>query len=453
LAQAVVGHFPRGSISCQPVAAMNASAVFFVVCLLVFGALNTLSTKLTFQMKAMDLDGHMQTFQKQWFGVYRMFQGMAFVMFFHFYNEFQNYRKRQASNGKNAANSDEMSLVPPATPLKAYFAVAVPALFDLLGTVFGYIGLFYNSPSIWQMFRGSMIVFATLFSVTFLKRKMSKLKWMGVSMCVIAVVVVGIANMLSEGEQVEKVDPELKVYGMAMIIVGMLFSGAQMVVEEYFMKGISIPPMCIVGMEGVWGVIITFVFIFPVVGRLPGDDVGGCMENLDNDIAMVNNSPELQKVVVVYLVSVFTYNIAGMMVTYALSAVHRTMLEASRTAVIWSIDLAIHSFLPNSSFGEAWNSWSFLQLLGFVLLILGQATYGELITWGRGASWKSIPAMGGAEPLILSPDARSALASPKSPWSGGSSMRSPNAIMGLPVDMPDDGTDLVVEQDEEDGAR
>merc|ERR1711964_801650 len=72
-----------------------------------------------------------------------------------------------------------------------------------------------------------------------------------------------------------------------------------------------------------------------------------------------------------------------MLVTHSLSAGHNTMVEASRTAVIWGVDLAIHHFLPNSPYGEVWNSWSVVQLLGFVLLVLGQATYSEVLTWGR----------------------------------------------------------------------
>merc|ERR1719478_1850663 len=113
--------------------------------------------------------------------------------------------------------------------------------------------------------------------------------------------------MLSQADQAQQVDPALKIYGMGMILLGMFFQGGQIVVEEYFMKGVSIPPMCIVGMEGVWGVIIVFAIVFPIARVLPGDDVGGCQENLDNDFHMLNSSAELQKVVAIYLVSVFTY--------------------------------------------------------------------------------------------------------------------------------------------------
>jgi hypothetical protein len=56
------------------------------------------------------------------------------------------------------------------------------------------------------------------------------------------------------------------------------------------------------------------------------------------------------------------------------------MLEASRTAVIWLVDLVIHYWIyPSSTFGESWTAWSWLQLLGFFTLIIGQSVYSELV--------------------------------------------------------------------------
>jgi len=193
------------------------------------------------------------------------------------------------------------------------------------------------------------------------------------------------------------------------------------VVEELLMKDMAAPPMLVVGMEGVWGCIIMLAVCFPILGALPGSDVGGCQENLQNDFEMVKNSKQLQKVIVIYLISVLTFNIAGMMVTYKLSAVHRTLLEASRTAVIWALDLGIHAQMPDSPYGEAWNKWSWLQLAGFFLLVIGQATYGELITWG----FKTSP-----------PKAASPLASP-------SSMQSPTGQMHMGVDLPEPEDDTL----------
>jgi len=181
---------------------------------------------------------------------------------------------------------------------------------------------------------------------------------------------------------VVEVDPSLKLFGMGMILLGMFLQGGQVVAEEYLMKDVDCPELMVVGMEGLWGIIFMFGAIFPVLGHISGSDVGGVAENLSNDWAMVWNSTTLQLAICVYLFSVMTYNTAGMFVTSSLSAVHNTMIEATRTAVIWSLDLLIHQFLPSSPYGETWNSWSYLQLVGFAVLLLGQATYSEVITWG-----------------------------------------------------------------------
>merc|ERR1712151_200101 len=59
----------------------------------------------------------------------------------------------------------------------------------------------------------------------------------------------------------------------------------------------------------------------------------------------------------------------------------RVMLEATRTLVIWLFCLCWHLYDPASPFGETWTDWSFLQLVGFFVLAVGQATYGQKILW------------------------------------------------------------------------
>ena len=66
---------------------------------------------------------------------------------------------------------------------------------------------------------------------------------------------------------------------------------------------------------------------------MPGDDAGEA-ENLWDTFAMIENNPAIVSLIMIYIFSVCTYNVFGMMVTKSLSSVHRTMLEASRTAVV-----------------------------------------------------------------------------------------------------------------------
>merc|ERR1711937_1033718 len=55
------------------------------------------------------------------------------------------------------------------------------------------------------------------------------------------------------------------------------------------------------------------------------------------------------------------------------------MFMALRTLVVWVADLIIHSVDPLNPLGEAWSVYSWLELLGFVVLVTGQMTYAEII--------------------------------------------------------------------------
>ena len=49
-------------------------------------------------------------------------------------------------------------------------------------------------------------------------------------------------------------------------------------------------PLLVVGMEGVWGVLIMVLVVFPWAQMLPGSDQGACLENLADSWIMVQNS-------------------------------------------------------------------------------------------------------------------------------------------------------------------
>lgn len=55
----------------------------------------------------------------------------------------------------------------------------LPACCDLGGTTLSGIGLLFTTASVWQMLRGSIILFTGILSVVFLKRKLEKFKWVG----------------------------------------------------------------------------------------------------------------------------------------------------------------------------------------------------------------------------------------------------------------------------------
>jgi hypothetical protein len=66
--------------------------------------------------------------------------------------------------------------------------------------------------------------------------------------------------------------------------------------------------------------------------------------------------------------SIAFFNWSGVTVTQTASAVARSTIDVSRTALIWAFELFM-----------LWNTFSWVQLIGFVVLITGTLIYNELI--------------------------------------------------------------------------
>lgn len=80
-----------------------------------------------------------------------------------------------------------------------------------------------------------------------------------------------------------------------------------------------------------------------------------------------------------YLVSIGCYNFLGVTVTHRLSAVHRTIIDALRTAVVIAVDLCVHPYAP--TYGVAWKRHTWVQLVGFGVLVIGATTYHGVLRW------------------------------------------------------------------------
>jgi drug/metabolite transporter (DMT)-like permease len=362
---------------------MISKTTAYIVGLLVFGSLNTLTTKIQFELASRGIDGEKKHFKKPWFGTLTMFLGMCIVLVIHFINVLIRQRPQKTKDMEvHLLQSGKDNGLKHATFWQASKLIAIPAILDLIATALCFVGILFNSASVFQMLRGSMIIFSTILSVVFLRKKLHAYHWTGVALCCAAIVLVSYSNMMATVGSAASSIPQSKViFGMVLIVVGQVIQASQVVIEEKLLRGYTgIEPFQIVGMEGVWGTLAMLLIFFPALYLIAGSDTGSCQENLLDTIVMMQNNKGLQYLVLLYVFSVFTYNMSGILVTYALSSVHRTMLEASRTAVIWIIDLVIHYWIyPSSSFGEQWTSWSWLQLAGFGLLILGQSVYSELV--------------------------------------------------------------------------
>lgn len=353
--------------------------VLYIVGMLITGTMNTLCTKIQFTLSSIGKNGEPEMFSKPWFATFNMMFAMGLV------GVIDGCVKKCTSggSGKGERLINEAPRSGDEVPYKKkVLLVAYPAAFDIVATALSAMGMLYIPASVWQMLRGSSIVFAAIFSIVFLKRYMYSFNWIGLLLCVIGICMVGTASVWGEAEKKSGDSDEGAggmVIGMGFVLLGQVVQAAQIIAEEFLMKSVDLPPLQVIGFEGFWGTLMMVFIVYPVLWVLPGAD-GGHMEDPFDTMAMLSNSKVLAGVVLTFLFSCGGFNATGIAVTASLSGVHRMMLDASRTVLIWAFGLWVHYCVdPNSAFGEVWTEYSVLQLVGFVVLVAGQAVYSEVL--------------------------------------------------------------------------
>lgn len=83
---------------------------------------------------------------------------------------------------------------------------------------------------------------------------------------------------------------------------------------------------------------------------------------------MIKNNQLLLVPISGTIVSIAFFNFAGISVTKEMSATTRMVLDSVRTMVIWAFSLLI-----------GWQSFHYLQVVGFVSLIFGMCVYNDII--------------------------------------------------------------------------
>lgn len=225
-------------------------------------------------------------------------------------------------------------------------SIAVPSLLDLLQTVFANVGLLWISSSVYQMARGSVIIFSAFFSVRLMGKRLFAYHYASIALVTLAVVLVGYAgvahsNAASDGSA--SPDATINgVLGLAFIIVAQVLCALQIVVEEHMMLALNVSPMLLVGFEGLWGLAF-YVLLVPVLTLTPPGSTPFSRiwhEDFYDSFVQLGNSWTLVAFVVAYIVAVGTLNVTGNYVTKHLSAVMRSITEV-RSSVLCLVCVAV----------------------------------------------------------------------------------------------------------------
>lgn len=274
--------------------------------------------------------------------------------------------------------------------------LALPACCDITGTTLMNIGLLFVAASIYQMTRGALVLFVGLFSVIFLKRKLYLYHWSALFIVVLGVALVGLAGAIAKNPQAQPeptslvetgllalraVAEEVKiqvqtpealwtVIGVLTIGVAQIFTATQFVLEEWILEQYALEPLKVVGWEGVFGFIVTIVgmiILHFAVGRTDKGRNGyfdaeeGWREIIHYRAIAVSS--------VLIMISIGGFNFFGLSVTRTVSATARSTIDTCRTLFIWIVSL-----------GLGWETFKWLQIVGFALLVYGTFLFNDIVS-------------------------------------------------------------------------
>ena len=286
------------------------------------------------------------------------------------------------------------------TPLRGWrvLLLSLPACCDITGTTLMNIGLLFVAASIYQMTRGALVLFVGLFSVVFLRRRLRLYQWLALVVVVIGVGIVGLAGTLFKDgvsatddprastmvlmrqadESIRSPEAVRTVVGILLIAAAQIFTASQFVLEEWILEHYALEPLRVVGWEGVFGCLVTvlgMIILHLAVGRTDQGRYGyfdaeeGWRELTQHRSIAVSSVLIMICIGWVVLEHPSTdgfanehscFNFFGLSVTHTVSATSRSTIDTSRTLFIWIISL-----------GLGWETFKWLQVLGFALLVYG----------------------------------------------------------------------------------
>ncbi|KAL8875306.1 MAG: hypothetical protein Q9198_006313 [Flavoplaca austrocitrina] len=272
------------------------------------------------------------------------------------------------------------------------FLLAMPACCDIAGTTLMNVGLLFVAASIYQMTRGALILFVGLFSVVFLHRKIYLYQWSALFIVVAGVAIVGLAGAIAPNPQAQPkppVPPELSllaireavktaavssgalqtVAGVLMIAGAQIFTATQFVLEEWILEQYALEPLKVVGWEGIFGFLVTFVGMIILHLSIGRTDAGrNGYFDMQEGWREITRYRSIAVTSILIMISIGGFNFFGLSITRSVSATARSIIDTCRTLFIWIVSL-----------GLGWETFKWLQIVGFALLVYGTFLFNDIV--------------------------------------------------------------------------
>lgn len=248
------------------------------------------------------------------------------------------------------------------------------AALDLAGTTLVFVGLRDTDASTYMMLRTVLVPATGVLSAIVARTMPPRRQVVGTLFVVAALVMVGLASRAESSartiDDTNSSSTSAAALGAALVVAAQMVLAAMMVVEESLYRSYDdLSAAVVVGLEGIIGCFLACIALAVCSSIDDPNGDGGKVDSLVRGLVAMHDDPTLIGLILVNLLAVSGLNYFGNSVTKSMSAAHRTVLDALRIVLVWSFSLA-----------AGWERGvSLLQLVGFLVLVLGIAFFNGFI--------------------------------------------------------------------------
>lgn len=295
-----------------------------------------------------------------------------------------------------------------------FINMIVPSVLEFVGQTMFLMGVMRIPMSLSLTLKGTRVVFSALLLVIFLKRKLFAFHWTAIALTMVGVVVSSLKEIIepSSSKNLETADVLI---GIALVLGGEFIRSARTVLEEKLMKKLKYDALLVVGLQGVYALVLSVPCLF-VVNVIP--TAKGVLENIDVTWAQFTSSSIVLGISLTTPITVPGLFIAGAYVTKLMSAVHNALTTIITNSIVWMLALIVHAI--DSSRGEKLVPLSSVQLVGFFIVLFASLMYDAIIripkfftypldraaASGAGSSEKSVLGIVESEPELATEETK-----------------------------------------------
>jgi len=245
-------------------------------------------------------------------------------------------------------------------PARTYFTLMC---LDALSMAFAYTALGTISAAVVQMMRGIKLVIITFISKFVFKKRPAPQQVAGVGLAVLGLLVLMLGTLKADARASTALNHGgggSKGLAFLLCFVGEVFNACFYIYQEHVTKKYDMPAYHTVGVMGLYGTIsVLIVVVLLNLARV---------EDSFHAIDLVSHSMPLALSVVGYIILLGVYEISGTVVSKQGSAILRALIDVSRGALIWVVELEFR-----------WVRFELLHAVGFTMIVLSTLVHTGVI--------------------------------------------------------------------------